>query len=84
MVCAFYPNIYRFVNNQFGNVLKNDLDDVYNPTGCWNPTFKASYNDISALLQFAIKHINRIIDQKSAKNNFVVKEIDECLKIVKF
>lgn len=84
MVCAFYPNIYRFVNNQFGNVLKNDLDDVYNPTGCWNPTFKASYNDISALLQFAIKHINRIIDQKSAKNNFIVKEIDECLKIVKF
>lgn len=84
MVCAFYPNIYRFVNHQFGNVLKNDLDNVYNPTGCWNPTFKASYNDISTLLQFAIRYINRIIEQKSVKNNFIVKEIDECLKIVKF
>jgi len=36
-------NRYDFIITQFnGNVLKFDVDDLYNPTGCWNPTFKAS------------------------------------------
>src|SRR5690625_6684497 len=58
MVCAF-TNIYDFVNNQFSNVLQNDTEDLYEPTGCWNPTFKANYNDINVLVQYALNHINR-------------------------
>lgn len=84
LICAFHPNIYKFVNNQFSNVLKNDVEDLYEPTGCWNPTFKASYNDINVLVQLALKHINRIISGEKAKNNFVIHEADNSLKIVEF
>lgn len=72
LVCAFYPNIYDFIINQFENVLSNDIDDLYSPTGCWSPTFKASYNDIDLLVQMGLKHINHIFSTKMAKNNFIV------------
>jgi len=75
-VCAFYPNIYRFVNNQFSNVLKNNTTDLHNPTGCWSPTFKASYNDINVLIQLALKRINNLFHNGKAKNNFVIREDD--------
>jgi len=73
LVCAFHPNIYQFVNNQFVNVLENDVEDLYNPTGCWSPTFKASYNDINVLVQLALKHINILFENDKPKNNFVIK-----------
>ena len=78
LVCAFHPNIYRFVNNQFIDVLQNDIDDLYNPTGCWSPTFRGSYNDINLLVQFALKHINKKYKGNLKKNNFTlsVEEID--------
>lgn len=84
LICAFYPNIYNFVNNQFSNVLNNDIVDLYKPTGCWNPTFKASYNNISVLVQLALRHLNKIMKGEKGKNNFVIQEIDNDLKIVEF
>lgn len=72
LVCAFSPNIYNFVNTQFSDILNNDLEDLYEPTGCWSPTFKASYNDINVLVQFAIKHINNIYKNSKEKNNFII------------
>lgn len=73
LVCAFSPNTYHFVINQFSKVLENDIEDLYNPTGCWSPTFKASYNDINVLVQYAIKHINILITQNKSLNNFVLE-----------
>jgi len=87
LVCAFYPNIYHFVNNQFANVLKNDVDDLYSPTGCWSPTFKASYNDINVLVQLSLRQINMLFQKKGKKNNFVIQEENTDLgnlKIVEF
>lgn len=83
LVCAFYPNIYQFVNNQFGNILENDVDDLYNPTGCWSPTFKASYNDINVLVQMALKHINILYQLEKPKNNFIIKTDDAKLLDIK-
>ncbi|WP_293939850.1 ThiF family adenylyltransferase [Sphingobacterium sp. UBA5996] len=74
LVCGIYPNLFRFVNNQFGNVLENDTSDLYNPTGCWAPTFKGSYNDISLMVQMALKHINRTLSSDKRLHSFVVKE----------
>lgn len=87
LVCAFYPNIYGFVINQFENVLSNDIDDLYSPTGCWSPTFKASYNDIDLLVQMGLKHINHVFSSDRAKNNFIVTfegENSQTLKIKEF
>lgn len=70
LVCSVEPSSYNWVMNQYENVLENNLENVHNPTGCWSPTFKASYNDINTLVQFAIKHINiRLgIEDKSLRN----------------
>lgn len=83
MVCAF-NNIYEFVNNQFSIVLQNDIEDLYDPTGCWNPTFKASYNDINILVQYALNHINRLYDKNNARNNFVISNNGGVLKLDEF
>nr|NQU92832.1 ThiF family adenylyltransferase [Bacteroidota bacterium] len=87
LVCAFHPNVYQFVNNQFSNVLENDVEDLYNPIGCWSPTFKASYNDINVLVQLALKHINTLFEEDKPKNNFVIKSTEiglSKLNIVEF
>lgn len=84
LVCAFYPNIYDFVINQFSNVLNNDVNDLYEPTGCWSPTFKASYNDISPLVQMALKQINRIFSGDKAFNNFIIQEDNSSFKILEY
>jgi len=73
LVCAFHPNIYRFVTNQYINILQNDLEDLYSPTGCWSPTFRASYNDINVLVQTAVKQFNLLYELEKPKNNFVLK-----------
>ena len=82
-VCAAEQNRYEFVTTQFnGNILKFDMDDLHNPTGCWSPTFKASYNDINTLVQFAIKHVNLRLKQDQALRNFVVETDDaDCFTI---
>jgi hypothetical protein len=78
LVCAVENNRYEFVMNQFQNVLKFYIDDLHNPTGCWNPTFKASYNDINVLVQYAIKHINlKSSDKRNSLKNFVLETESE-------
>lgn len=78
LVCSVEPKSYDWVMNQFENVLENDLEDIHNPTGCWSPTFKASYNDINTLVQFAIKHLNlKFSDETKVLRNFVLKTEDE-------
>lgn len=85
LVCGVSPNTYNFVRHQFEKILVNDVDDLYNPLGCWNPTFKASYNDVSTLVQFALKHINIMVAEKQL-DSFVIDYIDndETLQVRKF
>lgn len=74
LVCAAEHNRYDFIMSQFsGDILKFDIDDLHNPTGCWNPTFKASYNDINVLVQTAIKQINLKLEQEKTLRNFVIE-----------
>jgi len=83
LVCSVEKNRYNFITTQFyENVLKFDMEDLHNPTGCWNPTFKASYNDINAMVQFALKHINLRLEQDKALRNFVIETDDtDCLTV---
>lgn len=73
LVCSTETKSYDWVINQFETVLDNDIEDLYNPTGCWSPTFKASYNDISVLVQYALKHINLRLSQDIPLRNFVLE-----------
>jgi hypothetical protein len=69
LVCVTQPNGYDWLMHIF-NQLGNDEVDLYNPTGCWSPTFKASYNDISLLVQSAIKYINNQFVHTNPVRNF--------------
>ncbi|MBK0383969.1 ThiF family adenylyltransferase [Pedobacter sp. SD-b] len=83
LVCAAEQNRYDFIISQFaGNILKFDVDDLHNPTGCWSPTFKASYNDINVLVQAAIKQINTKFEQEKTLRNFFIETDDtNCFNI---
>ena len=82
LVCAFSPNISNFLNFAFSKCVSlKDGDDLFNPTGCWNPTFKASYNDINSLLQYALKRIVRMVTYQEPKHNFILSDSDEGIKI---
>jgi NADPH:quinone reductase-like Zn-dependent oxidoreductase len=76
LVCVTNPNLYKSLIHIF-NLLNNDTEDLYNPTGCWNPTFKAGYNDIAVLVQFAIKQIDLAYEQKKTLRNFVLSTSTE-------
>ena len=81
LICAFSPNVTETVLLVYG-LLKRDVDaDMYNPTGCWNPTFKASYNDISCKVQFAMKHIIKMLSGVEPKSNFYITENEMDLNI---
>lgn len=81
LICANEQNRYEFICTQL-DILKFDVDNLHNPTGCWSPTFKASYNDINTLVQFAIKHINSRFEKDKDLRNFVIETDDtDCLTV---
>lgn len=75
LVCGHGHNAYQWVNVIFKQLKKED-DDLYRPTGCWSPTFKASYNDVNVLVQFAMKYINSLINQGKGLRNFYLSVND--------
>lgn len=62
-------------------IIKSDTTDMFYPTGCWSPTFKASYNDIAAKLQFALKHIVAMLTATEPESNFYVSETQDGMLI---
>ncbi|OJW17277.1 ThiF family adenylyltransferase [Mucilaginibacter sp. 44-25] len=76
LVCVFKHDQYKWLMEIFKE-LKNDTVDLYNPTGCWSPTFKASYNDIAVLVQFAVKQINLNLDKDQPLRNFYLSTSDD-------
>ena len=83
LICAFSPNVTETVLLIY-DLLKRDTEtDMYNPTGCWNPTFKASYNDIECKVQIALKHIIKMLSKQEPLSNFYITEDDLNLRINK-
>lgn len=84
LVCVFSPNVSEFVSRVYTDVIKEESGDLYNPEGCWSPTFKASYNDVQVMVQYAMRNIVKMLDGKSTKANFMIKEMDESLKMIRW
>lgn len=77
LVCAMGNNITETVKFIFTQIIKSDTSDMFYPTGCWSPTFKASYNDIAAKLQLALKHIIGMLTAIEPESNFYVSETQD-------
>ena len=58
LVCGTKHDLYPWLQHIFQLLSEGIQEDPYVPTGCWSPTFKASYNDIAVLVQYALRHIN--------------------------
>lgn len=69
LVCATKPDLYNWTQQMFDK-LREENEDLYHPAGCWHPTFKASYNDINTLVQYAIKHINHTVTLRKSLRSF--------------
>ena len=74
LVCAFSPNVKETVSLVYTMLGKDSDKDLYNPTGCWSPTFKASYNDISSKVQYALKHIVNMLSRLEPMSSFYITE----------
>lgn len=81
LVCAMGNNITETVKFIFTQIIKSDTLDMFYPTGCWSPTFKASYNDIAAKLQLALKHIIGMLTAIEPESNFYVSETHDGMLI---
>ncbi|HDX1178132.1 TPA: ThiF family adenylyltransferase [Pasteurella multocida] len=84
LVCGISPYHYRFVRHQFDNILENDTLDLYNPIGCWNSTFKASYNDIAIMVQLSLKTINLMIQENNYQHFTIQYDDNLNLKVERF
>lgn len=71
LICVTQPNLYSKLLH-ISSLLDDDTKDNYNPTGCWNPTFKASYNDIASMVQVGLRNINKAAEN-SAYRSFYLK-----------
>ncbi|MGN6638023.1 MAG: ThiF family adenylyltransferase [Mucilaginibacter sp.] len=76
LVCVFKPDLYKWLMSIF-NTLDNDMNDLFNPTGCWSPTFKAGYNDIAVLVQYALKQVNHLLANDRPLRNFYLEVTEE-------
>lgn len=81
LTCVFSPQIARCIEFLYNKILVQRESDMFNPSGCWNPTFKASYNDISLMVQFALKHIIRMLSSLDPISNFYLDEKEGILSI---
>ncbi|WMN11028.1 ThiF family adenylyltransferase [Marivirga salinae] len=80
MVVTAGTNIYKKTAHIF-NQLDQDINDLFNPTGCWSPTFKARNTDISVLVNTAINEIDRQISLGSDLRNFYISREENNIKI---
>jgi hypothetical protein len=71
LVCTTGKNLYKKTNVIFSQFEQGE-NDLFNPTGCWSPTFKASYSDISILVNTTLNEINHQLVSEKGLSNFYV------------
>ena len=77
LIFGYGRNIYKWVT-EVSESLKGDAADLYEPIGCWSPTFRASYNDVNVLVQYAIKQFNLyMVDGKTPRSFYLTTETDQ-------
>ena len=83
LVCVFSPGLSKSVSFIYRLLGRDAETDMYNPTGCWSPTFRASYNDVASKVQFAMKHVIKMLSGDEPIGNFYVTENDVNIKMVR-
>jgi hypothetical protein len=73
LVCVFgNKNVFE-TNSKIYNEINQDLNDLFNPQGCWSPTFKASFHNINTLLNFALSNIDFKLKNELTLKTFMLE-----------
>ncbi|MVO09205.1 hypothetical protein GOQ30_08540 [Flavobacterium sp. TP390] len=76
LVCVIGKGNVYATNSKIYNEINQDLSDLFNPQGCWSPTFKASFHNINVLLNFALSNIDYKLKKGLALKTFML-EVNE-------
>ena len=67
-------NIHLIKSSLFDRLSPGKTEPFFVATGCWHPTFKASYTDINVLLMYALNEINQRMERNIAINSFYISK----------
>lgn len=77
LVCVIgKENVFQ-ENAKIYNEINQDLSDMFNPQGCWNPTFKASFHNINALLNYTLSNIDYRLRKDLPLKTFMLEVQEE-------
>ncbi|MDL2239150.1 ThiF family adenylyltransferase [Bacteroidales bacterium OttesenSCG-928-K03] len=74
LVCAVGTDFAHEKAIIFENLETTENLHFYEGTGCWHPTFEASYYDINGMLNLAIQNIANKISSNIPLSTFVIKK----------
>lgn len=66
-------NIHVIKNNIYER-LSPDEQPFFVATGCWNPTFKATFVDINVILSCALTEISKVLEEGKEVNSFIISK----------
>ena len=67
-------NISQMKSLLFDCLVPEGGEPFFVATGCWHPTFKASYSDILILLSYALNEINHRLETGQSINSFFISK----------
>ena len=74
LICVSGENITEVKSQLFSKYQKEEGVLFYEGTGCWSPTFEASYFDINSLLNLAAKNINLHLKSNNNVRTFIIDQ----------
>lgn len=74
------PNMYELRRILLSTENDKDENLFYEGMGCYYPTFKASFCDINALLNLAVRNINKRIDDGKRVPSFILRYQEDDIK----
>lgn len=71
-------NIHTTKSNFYDSISSGKPEPFFVATGCWQPTFQASYSDVNIGLTYALNEINQKLESKDEIRSFYIeKGMDE-------
>lgn len=67
-------NIHLLKNSLYNRISPRKEPAFFVATGCWSPTFQASFIDINVLLMYALQEINHKLQSNSKLRSFLISK----------
>ncbi len=69
-------NIHTLKSDLYDRLSPGERPPFYVATGCWSPTFEASWSEINVLLQYALTEINQQVKKKLPVRSFYFERLE--------